>query len=182
MKNNKAMRWTKEEDAMLTVFYKTGTWSLGKPRKNKFSIRKRAKRLLNAKLSKTFLREIAVKSHATIPTCGKVVGSTITTARMCARLRGLDDAVLDGSIRNMKYLNSIAKNTCALSGIPIIYKKHNKDSDATASLDRIDSSKGYVKGNVQWVHKDVNKIKNNLSEKRLMELCKSIYLFNRKTL
>lgn len=43
--------------------------------------------------------------------------------------------------------------------------------EQTASLDRIDSSKGYIPGNVQWVHKDVNKMKLALSEKRLLELC-----------
>ena len=44
----------------------------------------------------------------------------------------------------------------------------------TASLDRIDSSKGYVDGNVQWVHKDVNTIKWDLSHDKFLEICKLI--------
>lgn len=43
-----------------------------------------------------------------------------------------------------------------------------------ASLDRIDSSQGYIKGNVQWVHKDINKMKFDLSQDRFLELCNII--------
>ena len=44
----------------------------------------------------------------------------------------------------------------------------------TASLDRIDSSKGYVKGNVQWVHKDINKMKTDFEQSIFIKLCKSV--------
>jgi hypothetical protein len=44
----------------------------------------------------------------------------------------------------------------------------------TASLDRIDSSKGYVEGNVQWVHKDINLLKSNLSDAEFVDLCKKV--------
>lgn len=55
---------------------------------------------------------------------------------------------------------------CALTGIPIQLLKPK-----TASLDRIDSSKGYTKDNVQWVHKDVNFLKGKFSEKDLYKWC-----------
>jgi hypothetical protein len=60
---------------------------------------------------------------------------------------------------------------CALTGEPLTFKNLNKGTDQTASLDRIDSSLGYVEGNVQWVHKDVNLMKNVLSQARFIELC-----------
>jgi hypothetical protein len=44
----------------------------------------------------------------------------------------------------------------------------------TASLDRIDSSKGYIEGNVQWIHKHINKMKNNFNESYFIEICKKI--------
>jgi hypothetical protein len=44
----------------------------------------------------------------------------------------------------------------------------------TASLDRIDSTKGYIEGNVQWVHKDVNILKWTLSHERFIEMCKKV--------
>lgn len=65
---------------------------------------------------------------------------------------------------------------CALSNIDIFFGKEGKQ---TASLDRIDSSKGYVKGNVQWVHKTLNKIKSNLSEKEFIKICCQVADFKR---
>ena len=62
---------------------------------------------------------------------------------------------------------------CALSGVPIYLRKRWKES-GTASLDRIDSSLGYIEGNVQWVHKDVNLMKNKLDQTYFIEMCKSI--------
>lgn len=60
---------------------------------------------------------------------------------------------------------------CKLTGLPI-YFKYKHDS---ASLDRIDSSKGYSLNNVQWVHKDVNKfIKNKLNELDMIMYCQLI--------
>jgi hypothetical protein len=44
----------------------------------------------------------------------------------------------------------------------------------TASLDRIDNSMGYIKGNVQWVHKDVNMMKRTYDQDYFIELCKLI--------
>lgn len=68
---------------------------------------------------------------------------------------------------------------CALTGLPIILvpsiKNHNANWDLiTASLDRINSSLGYVVGNVWWVHKEVNRLKNNYSMSDLLYWCKLI--------
>jgi len=60
---------------------------------------------------------------------------------------------------------------CALSGEGITLIKGRDTSIQTASLDRIDSSKGYVVGNVQWVHKVVNILKNNLSDTDFLNWC-----------
>lgn len=61
---------------------------------------------------------------------------------------------------------------CAISGVPLKfvrqYQTSQQKGDQTASLDRIDSSKGYVLGNVQWVHKTINKLKNILSDTDLI--------------
>ena len=65
---------------------------------------------------------------------------------------------------------------CALSGMPLIMG--NKDNN-TASLDRIDSSKGYIEGNVQWTHKHVNRMKSNHTDKYFIELCTTISNYNK---
>lgn len=66
---------------------------------------------------------------------------------------------------------------CALSGVPISFPdKTTKTnlSKGSASLDRIDSKKGYIEGNVQWVHKDINIMKNDLSERQFVSYCQNV--------
>ena len=60
---------------------------------------------------------------------------------------------------------------CALSGLVLKFPKKSKDTSWTASLDRIDSSKGYIEGNVQWVHKDINMMKRTYSQEYFVYLC-----------
>lgn len=56
---------------------------------------------------------------------------------------------------------------CALSHLPL-------DIRTTASLDRIDNNRGYVNGNVQWVHKDINFMKQDLSQAEFIHYCKLV--------
>ena len=66
---------------------------------------------------------------------------------------------------------------CALTNESIEFAKGSTPSTSyigTASLDRIDSSKGYIKGNVQWVHKIVNEMKMDSNEKEFIEWCKKV--------
>lgn len=72
---------------------------------------------------------------------------------------------------------------CIYTGLPIQLtekrKMSNVDfSDMTASLDRIDSSKEYTKDNIQWVHKNINFMKNNFTEEEFLNLCKLVYLYD----
>ena len=69
---------------------------------------------------------------------------------------------------------------CAISGVEIDFSPDSKLSRGTASLDRIDSGKGYVVGNVQWVHKEVNNIKTDMEQSRFIEWCKKIADNNKK--
>lgn len=70
---------------------------------------------------------------------------------------------------------------CKLSNLEInmgfwdvLKSGRNKFIKGTASLDRIDSSRPYSKSNCQWVHKDVNWIKNNLNQEYFIHLCNLI--------
>lgn len=63
---------------------------------------------------------------------------------------------------------------CALTGMSICFGSKSNKIETTASLDRIDSSKGYIKKNVQWVHKRVNILKGNLPQKDLLKWCNKI--------
>lgn len=64
---------------------------------------------------------------------------------------------------------------CALSKRDIYLYPAKKDLN-TASLDRIDSSVGYCKNNVQWLHKDINYLKGTMSNNEVINICKNIYL------
>ena len=70
---------------------------------------------------------------------------------------------------------------CALSGVPIYFDMELGNlckfghQGGTASLDRIDSKKGYTADNIQWVHKDANKMKMDLSEQDFFHMVKQIY-------
>lgn len=46
-----------------------------------------------------------------------------------------------------------------------------------ASLDRIDNSKGYVEGNLQWLCKRVNYMKHTMNNEYFLTWIKSIYEF-----
>lgn len=59
-------------------------------------------------------------------------------------------------------LQNIQNNKCAITGVPIKFTEDTKIYE-TPSLDRIDSSKGYTKDNVQWVMLGVNYMKLNHS-------------------
>lgn len=58
---------------------------------------------------------------------------------------------------------------CALSGLHL--KFHTKSAENTASLDRIDSNKGYIVGNVQWVHKNLNMMKLHFQQEYFVKMC-----------
>lgn len=66
---------------------------------------------------------------------------------------------------------------CALSGVDITFAPTNEQKDShlkTASLDRIDSSKPYIEGNVQWVHKHINIMKNVYMQDEFINYCKLV--------
>lgn len=77
---------------------------------------------------------------------------------------------------------------CALSGLSIKGSKNPNSkhtstySEQTASLDRIDSSKGYIEGNVQWVHKDTNFMKQEYSQEYFIQMCRNVVNYQDKKL
>lgn len=63
---------------------------------------------------------------------------------------------------------------CVYTGIEITLPKNSKDfhlGHRTASLDRIDSTIGYIEGNVQWVHVDINFMKQSFTHDYFLLMC-----------
>jgi hypothetical protein len=71
------------------------------------------------------------------------------------------------------------KGLCYYTGKEMFIDTREKDNNEdSVSLDRFDSSKGYIKGNVvlcRWV---INRMKNDLTTDKLFEVVKEIYKFN----
>ena len=83
----------------------------------------------------------------------------------------------DLTIEHLDELWCKQNGKCAISGVDIcLGKTQSQRGITTGSIDRIDSSKGHIQGNVQWVHKDVNLIKNRFNEQYFIEICKKIVL------
>lgn len=61
---------------------------------------------------------------------------------------------------------------CALTGVRLVSSTKSKEN--TVSVDRIDSSRGYTKNNVQIVHKLANLIKRDIDELEFYKICKNI--------
>lgn len=80
--------------------------------------------------------------------------------------------VFEVSIESAWAIFSRQEGKCALTGLPIsLPKKYALISESTASFDRIDSSKGYIEGNMQWVHKAINHIKSNTPNDIFVLMC-----------
>jgi hypothetical protein len=69
---------------------------------------------------------------------------------------------------------------CALSGKPLNFGRIVKDKKTqTVSVDRIDSKIGYIEGNIQWVDKVINIMKNKLNETEFFKICKEIVIYKK---
>ena len=104
-------------------------------------------------------------------------GHQWSTIRYAANMRNLEFNI-DVKFAYELYIKQ--NKLCAISGVPIILDKRSgeKGSFNTASLDRIDSSVGYIESNIQWLHKTVNIMKNNMSDEVFINWCKTIVDYN----
>jgi hypothetical protein len=80
---------------------------------------------------------------------------------------------------DMKYAWDLFLNQnkkCALSGLALKFPEGSKpySKESTASLDRIDSSKGYIKGNVEFVCQGINFAKHDYSKEEVLQFINKI--------
>lgn len=64
---------------------------------------------------------------------------------------------------------------CIYSGVKLFHPNEGGDNINTASLDRIDSNLGYVKGNIQFISMACNYAKNNMSHDDMLRFLDLIY-------
>lgn len=85
----------------------------------------------------------------------------------------------DITLEYLKILWEEQKGICPLTGWELILPKDTRQAwnvanIRNASLDRIDSSKGYMQGNVRFVAVIANYAKQSFTDKELFEFCNSV--------
>lgn len=94
----------------------------------------------------------------------EISGSKFCSIKNSATIRKLP---FDITIKDIWELFIFQNRKCAISDIELTFNSNLNTYEA--SLDRIDSSKGYIIGNIQWVYRDINFIKWILTEEELFK-------------
>lgn len=105
---------------------------------------------------------------------GEMSGSFFSSIRKGAEKRKI---LFDVSKEYLWNLYIKQNRKCSLSGLEIYFvrdRSSQRSCAQTASLDRIDSKKGYIEGNVQWVHKTINIMKWHINQEHFIEMCKIV--------
>lgn len=88
------------------------------------------------------------------------------------------DVNSDLTLDYLKEIWESQNGICIYSGIKLNERSYKGGNDMnTASLDRVDSSQGYIKGNVQFVSMNINFLKHTLTHEEMIFLCKQIANF-----
>ena len=109
----------------------------------------------------------AIRKSPLAKGAGEISGSLYQRYKHNAKTR---DLVFSVSVEYIWDLFLKQNRFCSLSGLKLQFKTKTQ-AIQTASLDRIDSSLGYIEGNLQWVHKDINRMKTNLNEEYFVQMC-----------
>lgn len=155
--SKKNTTWTDEQEKFLRENFQTMTnlklaQHLGK-----------SDHTIQLKLQKLHLKRKTRKMHSFIP---NYVWTNL--------VRGAKDRNLEVTITIKDIWITFLKQNkkCALTNWDLTFDR--RKTLTTASVDRIDSSKGYTLDNIQIVHKKANKLKMDFSENDFFAMCKAI--------
>lgn len=98
---------------------------------------------------------------------GRVGGAILCTLKANAKVRKIN---VDVTIQDLSDLFEKQQGLCALTKLPLVAVGNRP----TASVDRIDSGGHYTTDNIQWVHKDINIMKNSLPEDYFILICRKV--------
>jgi hypothetical protein len=173
----KSKRWKNEEiEFLINNYHKIGVEECALIlNKTKNSVWKKASIIglsHNNNVKYELIEEISGPNSKLWLGCGEISGAYFYNIKNNAIKRRLD---FDLTIEYIWSLFLKQNKKCALSGVDIGFSKKNIDKHkTTASLDRIDSSKGYIIENTQWVHKEINRMKMDLNENEFIYWCNLI--------
>jgi len=139
----------------------------------------REQRKADAKKQFSDIEQRRIRFNSNWKGCGDLSGDHWRRIQQGASSRNLELNITIEDAWNV-YLQQNGK--CAISGVDIMLRGqeigisskyvHEK---TTASLDRIDSSKGYTIDNIQWIHKDLNQMKSDRTMETFLYWIKTIY-------
>ena len=81
---------------------------------------------------------------------------------------------------NLELSDIIIPEICPILEVPLVLGTKD-DYEYTPSIDRIDNSKGYVKGNIQIISKKANSMKNSATIEELTKFCKNVLRYSLNT-
>ena len=120
-------------------------------------------------MSKKPCKRCSNKNNHPIGICGSIRLSFFNKYKTSAELRSKNWNV---TVEEANLILEKQNFKCALSGLLI--SACDDLNKITASLDRIDNSKGYELDNIQWVHKDINMMRGTLSIEKFKTLCSMV--------
>lgn len=141
--------------------------SCGEIRKMSSAQLKRTKRCSNCrilKLKRTGKDSITYQGTKNIP---KTFYSSILNS---AKKRNIDFNITIDILEDL-YIKQNGR--CAYTNLPIVVGNNKKET--TASVDRIDNSKGYYVDNIQFVHKHINSMKLDFTEEYFFRMVSLIF-------
>jgi hypothetical protein len=104
---------------------------------------------------------------------GELMGASLLASyRFSAKRRNLP---FNMTIKDIEEVYHSQDGKCRFTGVDLTFPKTSKGSDYTASIDRIDSSKGYNKDNIQLVYKSINIMKMALPDDEFIRLCTLVH-------
>lgn len=78
---------------------------------------------------------------------------------------------------NLELSDIVIPKICPILEVPLVFG--NKENyEYSPSIDRIDNSKGYIKGNIQIISMKANTMKNSATPEELYKFCKNILRYS----
>ena len=112
-----------------------------------------------------------------------ISGRYFTSLKVGAESRNIIFNIIIDEIQELLEKQEYTSN---LSGVKICgsintTKRCSTYKEQTASLDRINPTKGYTIDNVQWIHKDENFAKQSMNNDEFIQMCTNIANHNKKS-
>lgn len=132
--------------------------------------REKTRELIHSRNKVRYDYDPSIQTDRGIKSANKIPGRTLLRgAKANSKKRGLEFSIDISDI--------IIPEICPLLGYPLQLLRGVGPRPEAPSVDRIDSTKGYVKGNIQIISKKANLMKNNATKDELVYFANKVLEF-----